>query len=148
MITMHEPTPAGFSDSLPRKTILVVDDDAAVRKGLHGVLVSEGYQVIVARHGREAVQVFREHPCDLALLDMNMPLRNGWGTIADLRALKSQLPAIIITARPDQRNVAREAGVELMEKPLDLPLLLYRIGVLLSEPHDGAPALPSASLPL
>jgi DNA-binding response OmpR family regulator len=147
MITMHKPTPAGFSDSLPRKTILVVDDDAAVRKGLRGVLVSEGYQVIVARHGREAVQVFREHPCDLALLDMNMPLRNGWGTIADLRALKSQLPAIIITARPDQRNVAREAGVELMEKPLDLPLLLYRIGALLSEPQDGAPALPSASLP-
>ena len=146
MITMQNPTPAGFPDSLPRKTILVVDDDEAVRKGLRGVLVSEGYKVVAARHGREAVQLFRVHPCDLALLDMNMPLRNGWGTIADLRALKSQLPAIIITARPDQRNVAREAGVELMEKPLDLPLLLQRIGALLSEPPDGAAALPSVSL--
>jgi DNA-binding response OmpR family regulator len=134
MIAMHNPTPAGSPDSLLRKTILVVDDDEAVRNGLRGVLVSEGYKVVAARHGREAVQVFRVHPCDLALLDMNMPLRNGWGTIADLRALKSQLPAIIITARPDQRNVAREAGVELMEKPLDLPLLLQRIGALLSEP--------------
>lgn len=134
MIAMHNPTPAGSPDSLLRKTILVMDDDEAVRNGLRGVLVSEGYKVVAARHGREAVQVFRVHPCDLALLDMNMPLRNGWGTIADLRALKSQLPAIIITARPDQRNVAREAGVELMEKPLDLPLLLQRIGALLSEP--------------
>ena len=134
MIATHNPTPAGSPDSLLRKTILVVDDDEAVRNGLRGVLVSEGYKVVAARHGREAVQVFRVHPCDLALLDMNMPLRNGWGTIADLRALKSQLPAIIITARPDQRNVAREAGVELMEKPLDLPLLLQRIGALLSEP--------------
>jgi two-component system, OmpR family, response regulator len=134
MIALPNPAPAGSPDSLLRKTILVVDDDEAVRNGLRGVLVSEGYKVVAARHGREAVQVFRVHPCDLALLDMNMPLRNGWGTIADLRALKSQLPAIIITARPDQRNVAREAGVELMEKPLDLPLLLQRIGVLLSEP--------------
>ena len=146
MITMQNPTPAGFPASLRRKTILVVDDDAAVRKGLRGVLVSEGYDVIAARHGREAVQLFRVHPCDLALLDMNMPLRNGWGTIADLRALKSRLPAIIITARPDQRNIAREAGLELMEKPLDLPLLLNRISALLNTPQDSSSELHSASL--
>ncbi len=147
MITMHKPTPAGLSNDDPRKTILVVDDDDAVRKGLRGVLVSEGYLVVVARHGHEAVRVFRRQPCDLALLDMNMPLRNGWGTIADLRALKSQLPAIIITARPDQRNIAREAGLELMEKPLDLPLLLQRIGALLSKSKEGDSTSPSASLP-
>ena len=144
---MHKPTAAGLSNDDPRKTILVVDDDDAVRKGLRGVLVSEGYLVVVARHGHEAVRVFRRHPCDLALLDMNMPLRNGWGTIADLRALKSQLPAIIITARPDQRSIAREAGLELMEKPLDLPLLLQRIGALLSKPKDGDSTRPFASLP-
>jgi DNA-binding response OmpR family regulator len=142
---MPNPTSTGSPDSLPRKTILVVDDDEAVRKGLRRILVSKGYDVIAARHGREAVQFFRVHPCDLALLDMNMPLRNGWGTIADLRAVKSQLPAIIITGRPDQRNVAREAGVELMEKPLDLPLLLQRIGALLSASPDGAVALSAAS---
>lgn len=147
MITPQDSTPVGFPDSLPRKTILIVDDDAAVRKGLRGVLVSEGYDVIAASHGREAVHLFRVHPCDLALLDMNMPLRNGWGTIADLRALRSGLPAIIITARADQRNVAREAGVELMEKPLDLPLLLQRIGALLSKPQNGTSARPAASLP-
>ena len=146
MITMSNPTPAGSPDSLRRKTILVVDDDEAVRKGLRGVLVSEGYNVIAARHGREAVQVFKVHPCDLVLLDMNMPLRNGWGTIADLRALESRLPAIIITARPDQRNAAREAGLELMEKPLDLPLLLNRIGTLLNPVQAGASTLASASL--
>jgi DNA-binding response OmpR family regulator len=112
---------------------------------LRRVLVSAGYNVVAARHGREAVQFFRVHPCDLALLDMNMPVRNGWGTIADLRGLNSQLPAIIITGRPDQGNVAREAGVGLMEKPLDLPLLLQRIGALLSAPPDDAVAFSSAS---
>ena len=144
---MHKPNSGRISNDDPRKTILVVDDDDAVRKGLRGVLVSEGYLVVVARHGYEAVRVFRRQPCDLALLDMNMPLRNGWGTIADLRALKSQLPAIIITARPDQRSIAREAGLELMEKPLDLPLLLQRIGALLSKSKDGDSMGPSASLP-
>lgn len=147
MITMPNPTPVDSPRTLLRKkTILVVDDDEAVRAGLRGVLVSEGYKVVAARHGREAVQVFRVHPCDLALVDMNMPLRNGWGTIADLRTLRSRLPAIIITARPDQRNVAREAGLELMEKPLDLPLLLNRIRVLLNTAQDGPSTFPPASL--
>ena len=140
MITMSNPIPAAHPGSAPRKTILVVDDDDAVRRGLRWVLVTEGYQVVDARHGREAIQVFQEHPCDLALLDMNMPLLNGWGTIAVLRSLNGRLPAIILTARPDQRNVAREAGVELMEKPVDLPLLLQRVDALLSKPQDDAPA--------
>ena len=147
MITMSNPTPVSSPDSLRRKTILIVDDDEAVRKGLRGVLVSEGYNVVAARHGREAVQVFRVHPCDLVLLDMNLPLRNAWGTIADLRALQSGLPAIMITARSDQRNVAQEAGLESMGKPLDLPLLLKRIRALLNRAPNSLSALPSASLP-
>ena len=130
---MPKPTPAGFPNR-PHKTILVVDDDDSIRKGLRRILMTKGYQVMDARDGCEAIQVFQEHPCDLALLDMNMPLLNGWGTIAGLRSLNGRLPAIIITARPDQRNVAREAGVELMEKPVDTPFLLKRIGALLSTP--------------
>jgi len=128
---MSNPTPASASC----KVILVVDDDDAVRRGLRRALVTEGYQVVDARDGREAIDVFQKHPCDLALLDMNMPLLNGWGTIAGLRFLNGRLPAIIITARSDQRNVAREAGVELMEKPVSLPLLLKRIGTLLGKPY-------------
>jgi DNA-binding response OmpR family regulator len=140
MITVSKPTPTGSPDSLPGNSILVVDDDDAIRRGLRRVLVTNGYQVVDARDGREAIDIFQKHPCDLALLDMNMPLLNGWGTIAGLRALRSQLPAIIITARPDQRSIAREAGVELMEKPVDLPLLLKRIGALLSKPKtDTSP---------
>jgi len=145
---MNNPTPAADPGSARRETILVVDDDDSVRRGLRWLLVMDGYQVVAARHGREAIQIFQEHPCDLALLDMNMPLLNGWGTIAGLRSLNGRLPAIIITARPDQRNIAREAGVELMEKPVDLPLLLKRIGALLSKPQGDAPALPSSSIPV
>jgi two-component system capsular synthesis sensor histidine kinase RcsC len=122
--------PASTEGHLPPREILVVDDDDAVRRGLRSVLVTEGYQVIAVSHGREAIRAFREHPCDLVLLDMNMPLLNGWGTIAGLRSIKAAVPVILITARPDQRSLAREAGVELMEKPLDLQFLLRRIGEL------------------
>jgi DNA-binding response OmpR family regulator len=130
----------------PGKTILVVDDDDAVRRGLRRVLVKEGYQVVDARDGREAVQIFQDHPCDLALLDLNMPVLNGWGAIAGLRSLNGRLPAIIITARFDQRRVAREAGVELMEKPVVLPVLLQRIEALLNQPQGEAANVPVSGL--
>ena len=115
---------------MPRKTILVVDDDDAVRRGLHCVLGSEGYSVVVASHGQEAVKLYREQACHLALIDMNMPLLPGWGTIAALRELNGHLPVIIITARPDQRKIAAAAGLEIMKKPLDLRLLFKRIAAL------------------
>lgn len=123
----------------PRKRILVVDDDDAVRSGLSGVLASEGYEVVTAINGIQALAALRRQPCDLALLDMNMPMLNGWSTIGELRRLHRWLPVIIITARPDQGTLAREAGVQLMEKPLDLPLLLQRIGALL---NPAVPDLP------
>ena len=135
---MNNPPTFAEQNHLPRKTILVVDDDDAVRRGLRCVLISEGYEVVSAINGIQALAAFRRHPCDLALIDMNMPLLPGWGTIAELRALDGRLPVIIITARPDQRNLADAAGVELMEKPLDLQLLLTRIGALLLESHAPA----------
>jgi DNA-binding response OmpR family regulator len=137
-------TPASPATSgLPRsKRILVVDDDDAVRHGLNDILVTEGYEVITASNGIQALAALRRQPCDLALLDINMPLLNGWGTIGELRRLNRWLPIVIITALPDQRTLAREAGVELMEKPLDIPLLLRRIGALLNPPHDTNRAPP------
>ena len=139
---MNPPTLPPSPELSHRKRILVVDDDDAVRLGLDDVLVAEGYEVITASNGIQALAVLRRQPCDLALLDMNMPLLNGWGTIGELRRLNRWLPIVIITARPDQGTLARESGVELMEKPLDLSLLLRRIGALLNPPHDTAGALP------
>jgi len=137
---MNTPTPPASQILPERKRILVVDDDDAVRNGLADVLVMEGYEVVAASNGIQALAVLRRQPCDLALLDMNMPLLNGWGTIGELRRLNRWLPIVIITARPDQRTLATEAGVELMEKPLDLPLLLGRIrdSISLSRKSAGA----------
>jgi two-component system response regulator MprA len=142
---MNTSASPGTPKDSPRKRILVVDDDDAVRLGLDDVLVTEGYEVITAINGIQALAALRRQPCDLALLDMNMPLLNGWGTIGELRRLNRWLPIVIITARPDQGTLARETGVELMEKPLDLPLLLRRIEELLNPPPDTTRALPGES---
>lgn len=120
-----------------QRRILVVDDDEAVRTGLRGVLLSEGYDVSTACNGREAVERFQGIPIALTLVDINMPVLNGWGTIGQLRTLSPRVPIIMITARPDQKTIARTAGVELMEKPLDIPYLLARISKLLECPDEA-----------
>jgi DNA-binding response OmpR family regulator len=119
--------------------ILIVDDDEAVRTGLRDVLLSEGYEVSSASNGREAVERFQGLDIALILVDINMPVLNGWGAIGELRRLRPRVPIILITARPDQRKVARPAGVELMEKPLDIPYLLERISKLVQCPAGTWP---------
>ena len=117
--------------------ILLADDDEEVLAALKDVLRSEGYGVITARNGREAVAHFYEGHIDIALLDLNMPVKGGWDTFERLTTIHPLLPIIVITAGPDQYPLAVAAGVgALMEKPLDLPLLLQAIQDLLSEPTE------------
>ena len=119
---------------IPR--VLLVDDDVSVVAALSGVLRSEGYDVIQAFDGRQALEHFRAAGgADLALLDLNMPVKGGWDTFEQLTAINPLLPIIVITARPGQYPLAAAAGVAaLMEKPLDIPLLLESMRKLLAEP--------------
>jgi DNA-binding response OmpR family regulator len=146
-MTMSAPTSSLLPEPSSRATILVVDDDDSVRSGLRSVLMTEGYAVVTANNGFQATAAVRSQACALALVDMNMPLLNGWGAIANLRSLAPTLPIVIITARPDQRTVAREAGVTLMEKPLDLPLLLQTIGELVSRQASPVSQTPEKTTP-
>jgi CheY-like chemotaxis protein len=114
--------------------ILVADDDSLVRGSLAAVLESEGYVVDEARNGIEAVRRAVEHLPDLVLLDLNMPHRDGWTAFRQLDRVRPLLPVIVITARPNQYAEAVRLGVDaIMEKPLDLPMLLQAIKRLVSE---------------
>jgi CheY-like chemotaxis protein len=118
--------------------ILLADDDDEVLAALSSVLTSEGYEVIVAKNGREAIEQFLERHIDVALLDLNMPVKGGWEAFERLTTIHPLLQVIVITARPDQYPLAIAAGVAaLMEKPLDLPLLLQTIDELLVEPVEN-----------
>ena len=61
-----------------KKSVLVVDDDAAVRQAVRKVLQGAGYEVAAACDGEEAVVQFVPEQIDLVLLDLNLPLRSGW----------------------------------------------------------------------
>jgi DNA-binding NtrC family response regulator len=118
--------------------VLLVDDDPSVVAALGAALISEGYDVIQAFNGREAIRHFYTHP-DIAivLLDLCMPVKGGWDTFERITGINPLLPIIIITARSDQYTVADAAGVgALMEKPLDVQTLLETMQKLLAEPPE------------
>ncbi len=120
------------------KKILLAEDDEGVRQMLKRVLELEHYAVVSAGTGREAAAKFRANPPDLVLLDLNMPDKDGWEAFDLMNDTDPLVPVIVITAKPHQYARAVEVGVDaLMEKPLDLPLLLATIADLLaeSEPH-------------
>jgi DNA-binding response OmpR family regulator len=116
--------------------ILLADDDAGVRETLGLVLKSEYYDVMFAKTGREAAAKFIADVPDLVLLDLNMPDRDGWDAFDLMNQTHPMVPVIVITARPQQYHHAAKLGIDaLMEKPLDLPLLLATIADLLAEPE-------------
>src|SRR5215510_5476140 len=79
--------------------ILLVDDDPTVRESLQDVLTAEGYVVTPAENGQQALELAKALTVDIALLDLNMPVRNGWDTFEQLTRERPTLPVIIITAR-------------------------------------------------
>jgi len=116
------------------KRILLVDDDPTVRDSLNDVLTGEGYSVIPAENGAAALELAARQPVDLALLDLNMPVKNGWDTFQQLTLDHPLIPVIIVTARPNQLFTALGAGAgALLEKPMDVPVLLRTMEKLLAE---------------
>jgi DNA-binding response OmpR family regulator len=91
-------------------TILLVDDDEAVRKVLSFPLERDGYEVIQAADGEEAVRRFAEQPVDLVVLDVMLPKLDGLEVCRQLRATSS-VPIIMLTARDDELD--KVLGLEL-----------------------------------
>ncbi len=116
-----------------KSRVLLVDDDPGVRRMLLRVLEEEGYVVLAAANGLEALEIAAGNGLELVLLDLDSPPENGWHTFEKLTAENPALPVIIITSRPNQLFPALGAGA-LMEKPLDLPRLLKTVRDLLEEP--------------
>ena len=115
--------------------VLLVDDDLSVLDALGSVIESEGFEVIRAADGHEAVKKFYQQPVNIVLLDLMMPVKSGWDTFERLTTINPLLPIIVITARSDAYPIAMARGVAaLMQKPLDIPLLLETMHGLLAEP--------------
>lgn len=114
--------------------ILVVDDESRMRKLVKDFLEREGFRVLEAGDGQEAVEVFYENKdIELIILDVMMPRMDGWQTCREIRR-DSKVPIIMLTARSDERDELRgfEMGVdEYISKPFSPKILVARVNAIL-----------------
>lgn len=114
--------------------ILLVDDERPIREALGKVLHAENYEVVCAENGQEAIEKFAAGQIDLLLLDLSLPVKDGWAILEWLGWVHPLLPVIIITGQNNQGEWAEMAGADaLMQKPLNVPHLLATIHELLDE---------------
>jgi len=110
--------------------VLVVDDDADIRELLVSVLTDDGFEAASARDGREALAVLERWPADVVVLDLMMPVMDGW-TFAERMHEKWTIPIIVVSAATDLfRNAGRVGAAEFVPKPFDIESLLPRIARL------------------
>ena len=120
--------------------ILVVDDDPDILDALSEILEGEGYRVRRARNGREALERLEPVPPQLILLDLMMPVMDGWEFANRLRAAglqpASNVPIIVLSADRNVGSKARELGaVGHLSKPFELGELLQLLDAHLPHQH-------------
>ena len=121
-----------------KKNVLIADDDLSVRESLGKVLKEVGYHVVEAADGAEAIEEFKVGQVDLLLLDIGLPIRDGWDVFESITSQAPAFPIIIVTGTNNQYDTAVAAGVgTLMEKPLDVVELLKTIQDLLTESKEA-----------
>jgi two-component system, chemotaxis family, chemotaxis protein CheY len=106
--------------------ILVVEDDESIASAIVEVLSEEGYSVITAANGREALERVARHPPSLILLDMKMPVMDGWAFASTYRAQPgTHAPLIVLTAARDAGERAAEIQAQaFLAKPFAIEHLL------------------------
>jgi DNA-binding response OmpR family regulator len=115
-------------------TILIVEDEHAVARGIQYALQQEGYEVTVARSGEEALEVGPGLAPDLVLLDVRLPGIDGFEVLRRLRGFGSRAPVLMLTARDDEfdKVIGLELGADdYVTKPFGLRELLSRVKALL-----------------
>ena len=113
-----------------RRPILVVDDDAGLREILEMALRGEGYSVLVARDGLEALATIEDERPAVVLLDWMMPRLDGPGFAAELarRGLRGRVPILLLTAANGAEERAAQIRAEsVLAKPFELPDLLDEV---------------------
>jgi CheY-like chemotaxis protein len=126
-------------------TILLVEDEASIRELVDRWLSIEGYQVITAPDGARAVSMARSESPNLILMDMGLPILNGWQATHRIKTKPETqaIPIIALTAYalPKDRERCFAAGCDEFEtKPIEFPRLLKKIRLLLSETHVDSPS--------
>jgi two-component system cell cycle response regulator DivK len=137
---------------MPRKTILIVEDNELSRRLLNDVLDARGYRVVLAATGTAAIEVARQEKLHLILLDMRLPDISGLDVARALRSLPNarHVPIIAVTAyamRGDEQIVMAHGCDAYMSKPINIHDVLALIDMLLSRSHSGSSRRSAGILP-
>lgn len=134
--------------------ILIAEDDANIRLGLVATLESEGYDVVAASDGAQAIKLYPQSKYDLVVLDVMMPKASGYDVCRELRATGAGVPVLFLTAKGEE--VDKVVGLKLgaddyVVKPFGVRELLARVEALLRRGRASAagagPAGAGAALP-
>jgi CheY-like chemotaxis protein len=107
--------------------VLVVDDDPDIRDLLVSVLKDDGFEAESARNGKDALDVLERWPADVVVLDLMMPVMDGW-TFADRMRERWRIPIVVLSAATDlSRHAKRLEAADVVPKPFELDALLPRI---------------------
>ena len=112
-------------------TILIVDDEKAIREMLYEALSEQGYRVVTAQNGIEAMDRAQETHPDVVISDVMMPILDG-GQLAGIISARSGVPVIGMTALSKLRREADEYFVAVFHKPFNLDQLLFTVQQLLA----------------
>ena len=112
------------------KTILIIEDDISILRGLKDNLKYEGYSVVTETNGKKGLQLALEKNTDLILLDIMLPGMNGYEICKKIKKEKPELPIIMITARGSEMD--KVSGLDIgaddyITKPFSIPELLARV---------------------
>ncbi|CAG9613311.1 Transcriptional regulatory protein WalR [Bacillus rhizoplanae] len=121
------------------KTVLLVEDERRLREIVSNYFRNEGFEVIEAEDGKQALERFAEHTVDLIILDIMLPEIDGWSVCRRVRK-ESAVPIIMLTARSDEDDtlLGFELGAdEYVTKPFSPKILVARAKTLLKR-ADGA----------
>jgi two-component system chemotaxis response regulator CheY len=112
----------------PTAPVLVVDDDAAIRFLLESILTDQGYPVLTAGNGREALDAIEQQPPALVLLDLHMPVLAGWETLAAIRAKQWSFPVIFLSGGINAAVQATAHNADgYLAKPLNLDVVVETV---------------------
>ena len=107
--------------------VLIVDDEEGIRESLSGIFEDEGYDVITARSGEEALKILKEQNMDLILLDVWLPGIDGVQTLKEIKDIKPDIPVIMISGHGNidlAVKATRMGAYDFLEKPLSLEKVL------------------------
>ena len=121
-------------------SILIAEDDPAIREGLEAALQSDGHETRAAANGVEALARIAERRPDLLLLDVMMPGKSGWDVCAELRRRDPALPIVFLTAKGEEADKVLGLGLgadDYVVKPFGVRELLARVRAALRRAGSG-----------